>query len=208
MSVLIRIVLIGLTGASLLMSRAHADFDSAMTALKRGDFATALKDLQPLAERGDASAQHWLAVSYFSYPVTMQGDPLLAVQWYRRAAEQGYAPSQVHLGALYELGAGVTQDVAQAAAWYRRAASQGNAMALFNLALLYEAGHGVPRDPVLGAVLLHLFERSGDTITARGKLASLNKILSSEQRQEIEAVVSAWKPGMPLPAESRTGQVP
>jgi hypothetical protein len=45
----------------------------------------------------------------------------MAVQWYRKAAEAGYARAQVNLGSLYERGLGVRKDQAQAMQWYRRA---------------------------------------------------------------------------------------
>uniref|UniRef100_UPI00260B7424 tetratricopeptide repeat protein n=1 Tax=uncultured Neisseria sp. TaxID=237778 RepID=UPI00260B7424 len=56
-------------------------------------------------------------------------DDAQAVQWYRRAAEQGHAQAQVLLGVMYENGQGVRQDYAQAAQWYRRAKEQGAAEA-------------------------------------------------------------------------------
>ena len=64
----------------------------------------------------------------------------------RRAAERGDASSQNSLGALYETGRGVPQDLTEAASWYRRAAEQGHADGQFNLALAYALGRGVPQD--------------------------------------------------------------
>jgi hypothetical protein len=60
-----------------------------------------------------------------------------ALAWYRRAAEQGYAPSQRWLGSFYQNGWGVQQDYTQALVWYRKAAEQGdvaaeNAVGLFS----------------------------------------------------------------------------
>jgi TPR repeat protein len=48
-----------------------------------------------------------------------------AATWYRKAAEQGYAPAQCKLGTMYSQGHGVTQDYAEAMKWYRKAAEQG-----------------------------------------------------------------------------------
>jgi hypothetical protein len=69
-----------------------------------------------------------------------------AIQWYRKAADQGDAVAQATLGSLYEHGQGVPQDYAQAAQWFRKAADQGVASAQNNLGFLYEHGQGVPRD--------------------------------------------------------------
>ena len=49
-----------------------------------------------------------------------------AVQWYRRAAEQGHQAAQTNLGSKYRTGCGVGQDYGEAARWYRRAGNQGN----------------------------------------------------------------------------------
>jgi len=69
-----------------------------------------------------------------------------AVEWYRIAAEQGYADAQGNLGDMYESGRGVTKDDAEAARWYRKAAEQGNARAQCILGYKYENGLGVPQD--------------------------------------------------------------
>jgi TPR repeat protein len=61
-----------------------------------------------------------------------------AVQWYRKAAEQGYANAQYNLGVIYDKGDGVSQDKGQAVQWYRIAAKQGNVEAKNRLAYLSE----------------------------------------------------------------------
>ena len=71
-----------------------------------------------------------------------------AVEWYRRAAEQGKAVAQRNLGICYENGTGVTKDTVKAVEWYRRAAEQGNAEAQINLGFCYEKGTGVTKDAV------------------------------------------------------------
>lgn len=53
-----------------------------------------------------------------------------AAQWYRRAAELGYADAQNDLAKLYDDGRGVPQDNVQAYVWYSLAADRGNARAV------------------------------------------------------------------------------
>ena len=43
---------------------AHAGFDEGHAAYQRGDYATALKELNPLAHAGDAAAQTAMGVLY------------------------------------------------------------------------------------------------------------------------------------------------
>jgi TPR repeat protein len=73
-------------------------------------------------------------------------DEKQAVDWYRKAAEQGYARAQLNLGLMYESGKGVLEDDKQAVDWYRKAAKQGYARAQLNLGLMYAAGEGVLQD--------------------------------------------------------------
>ena len=66
-----------------------------------------------------------------------------AAKWYRKAAEQGYAEAQLHLGNCSRNGQGLPQNYENAAKWYRMAAEQGHVKAQFHLALCYKYGEGV-----------------------------------------------------------------
>ena len=48
----------------------------------------------------------------------------LAAFWYRKAADQGDAEAQAHLGILYEDGRGVPEDRIEAQKWYKIAVSR------------------------------------------------------------------------------------
>ena len=76
-------------------------------------------------------------------------DYLEAVEWYRKAAEQGYAKAQYKLGFAYDIGLDVPQDYLEAVKWYRKAADQGDAEAQVILGGMYAEGRGVPKDYVL-----------------------------------------------------------
>ena len=127
------------------MSAATADFTAAVSAYKRGDYATALRELRPLAEQGDAEAQYNLGVMYERGEGVPQNDRQ-AVFWYRKAAEQGDAEAQYNLGVMYERGEGIPQNGRQAVFWYRKAAEQGDAEAQYNLGVMYERGEGIPQN--------------------------------------------------------------
>ena len=66
--------------------------------------------------------------------------------WFRKAAEQNYAPAQSALGYRYYAGEGVEQDYLEAAKWYRKAADQDKALAQDKLGNCYYEGEGVPQD--------------------------------------------------------------
>src|SRR5271163_4306109 len=77
--------------------------EDGIAAYERGDFSAALQLFQPLAERGDASAQCNLGLMY------EQGRGV-ALQWHRMAAEQRNPEAQFNLGVMYEEGRGGAQD--------------------------------------------------------------------------------------------------
>ena len=80
---------------------AAQSIDAGVDAAKRGDYATALKHLRPLAEQGHAEAQYWLGWMYFNGQ-GVRRDPKEAVRWFRKAAEQGQIRAQRMLGYLEE----------------------------------------------------------------------------------------------------------
>jgi hypothetical protein len=55
-----------------------------------------------------------------------------AVQWYRKAAEQGLAEAQNNLAGMYFGGRGVPQDYVAAHLWFNLSAAQGNEIAVKN----------------------------------------------------------------------------
>ena len=63
-----------------------ADFNKGWTAAQNGDYATALKEWKPLAEKGDAVAQYNLGQMYRNGDGVPQ-DYTEAVRWWRLAAE-------------------------------------------------------------------------------------------------------------------------
>ena len=102
---------------------ASAGYDAGEAAYKRGDYATALRELRPLAEQGVAEAQFNLGVMYANGHSVPQ-DYAEAVKWFRKAAEQGNAKAQTNLGLMYGYGEVIPQDYAQAYMWYDLAASR------------------------------------------------------------------------------------
>lgn len=97
-------------------------------ALQRGDHATALEILLPLANDGNASAQWTLGFMYDTGNGVPE-DRAEAFKWYHNAADQGNAGFQKLLGDIYMVGG----DSWESAKWYRKAADQGNADAQFQL---------------------------------------------------------------------------
>jgi TPR repeat protein len=77
--------------------------EDATGASQRGDYATALRLLRPLAEQGNAVAQYNLGVMYTAGQGVAQDDRV-AVKWFRLGAEQGNPDAQANLGFMYDSG--------------------------------------------------------------------------------------------------------
>ena len=119
-----------------MLSFSHAaianDFEDWNSAIKNiGDFATALRRWQPLAEQGNADAQYNLGYIY-SHGKGVEQDYKTAVKWYALAANQGHAIAQLNLGVMYDNGSGVAQDYVKAHMWWNIAAIDGDADAIKN----------------------------------------------------------------------------
>ncbi len=106
-----------------LAAPAWAGFAEGVAAYKRGDYETALRELRPLANQGNAEAQFNLGVMYDKGEGVPQDDTE-AVKWYRKAAEQGYAEAQYSLGLMYVKGWGVPQGHVRTHMWFNLAASR------------------------------------------------------------------------------------
>jgi len=88
-----------------------------------------------------------------------------AVKWYRKAAEQGYAPAQYRLGELHYDGQGVPQDYAEAAKWQRKGADQGYVSSQTALGVTYAMGKGVSQDYAEAAKWYRKAAEQGDAYT-------------------------------------------
>jgi uncharacterized protein len=179
------ILLLGLAGPA-----TGAELDDAVAAAHRGDYATALGRLSPLAEKGDARAQFDLGFMH-AYGWGVQRNPSEAITWYRKAADQGLPIAQHFLGMAYVNGEGVRPEDAEAARWFARAAAQGFAQAQFMLGLMTLDGRGVAKDPVQGYALMVIGGQGGVRSAARivQKMA-----LTEAQRGQAQEIIDHWRP--------------
>lgn len=140
--------------ASLLMTvliavpfTAHAGLKEGLAAHDRAEYATALKELTPLAEKGNAKAQYQLG-KMLNLGQGVPPDKKEAAKWFHLAAQQGLAEAQGALGYLCLVGEGVSQNSDLALEWTRKAAQQGDATAQFNLSTMHSEAFGIQKNPV------------------------------------------------------------
>ena len=90
----------------------------------RAELQIAAKKFEDV-EQGDALGQFSIGSSYEQGRGVVQDDKE-AVKWYRKAAEQEYAPAQYNLGLMYVKGQGIIQDHVYAHMWFNIAAAHGS----------------------------------------------------------------------------------
>jgi len=96
------------------------------------------------AEAGDAAAEYELGRSMLG-PKQTDYEVAAAMPWFRRSAEQGYAPAEYIYGSTFREGR--WQNPQQLVYWWTKAAEQGEVRAQLWLGVSYEQGqNGVERD--------------------------------------------------------------
>jgi TPR repeat protein len=112
-----------------------------------------------------------------------------ALQYWSRAATQGYTHARVRLGDYYYYGWGTPVDYSSAAAQYRQASEvQRNPQAMFNLAYMHEQGLGLKQD-------LHLAKRFYDMAAETSVDAGVPVALALMKLSVMTTFHSLFSPG-------------
>ena len=151
-------------------------------AYESGDFAGALREWRPLAEKGNGVAQAGLGLLYARGQGVPQ-DHIEAVRWFRLSVEQGHAFGQNNLADMYRKGHGVLQNYPKAVLFYRLSAAQGYAPAQSRLGFMYENGNGIRRDYKKAYMWYTLAAEQGHEGADVSRM-SLGRLMSVEDRRE------------------------
>jgi TPR repeat protein len=179
------------------------DYQKGYAAFISGDYATALRELRPLAEQGHADAQTYLGLMYQYGDGVAQDNKTafkwltLAVEQWKPLAEQGDADAQYGLGGMYYKGWGVPQDYKTALKWWTLAAEQGDAEGQAGLAWMYYKGLGVPQDNVYAYMWDDIAASNGNEDGGYGRDMVAEKMTATqiEKAQGLarECVVKKYK---------------
>jgi TPR repeat protein len=161
------------------------------------------------ANAGDAAAQVQIGEQYAATAAALHNIDQAgaaykaAADWYRKAADQGFIPGEMHLAALCrDGGKGFPRDMSQAAEWYRKAAEQGNVTAQASLGVLYSIGQGVPHDDVEAYFWLDLAASvkgpNQEKYAANRQLIGTH--ITAEELDAVQERVAAWIAAHPRPA--------
>jgi uncharacterized protein len=152
-------VLIGITVVGKAVAGPLEDADGAD---KRGEYATALSLVSPLAQQGDAGAQRRMGIAY-ERGKGMPIDYVEAEKWFLRAAAQGDLDAMWNIGWIHHRGRGsFKKDFSEGEKWYLQAAEHGHLLSQTTLADTYASGDGVGRDESLAAKWYERAANQGD----------------------------------------------
>jgi TPR repeat protein len=130
---------------------AESDAEKCKSDFQDGDFVISFPHCLIAANDGNANAQYNLAQLYEKGKGTEKSISE-AVNWYRKAAEQGVLAAQTYLGLSYYSGPGemigVMKDYAEAYKWLIKSAEQGDTYSQYVIGSMYARGEGVGKDYV------------------------------------------------------------
>ena len=141
---------------SLLISSANAGLDEAVSALKTGDFKTAIfnieKEIKKVEEEDEDDTflpflHEMLARTYYRAPDDVDNDYKLAFEHFQVSTKNFDAGVQHKLGFMYYTGQGVEKDYAKAIEHLENSLKyKEKSESLLLLGKIYLAGHGVDKD--------------------------------------------------------------
>lgn len=91
--------------------------DRALAAVRRKDYAAAIRIARPLADRGDMVAGYLMGALYDRGMGVPENHPM-ALQYFRRSAGEGYSQSMRNLGTMYRSGEAGPVNYVEAYRWY------------------------------------------------------------------------------------------
>lgn len=163
---------------------AQADVKTGVDAWTQGDYVKAVNAWRPLANAGDADAQFNLGQAYkLGRGVPM--DVPIALEWFRKASEQGHLRAQDNYGLLL-----FQQNRREEALPYiRKSAERGEARSQYILGTALFNGEFVTKDWVQAYALMTRASASGLS-QATASLAQMDNYIPADQRKKGLALAS------------------
>jgi TPR repeat protein len=168
---------------------AHSGFKEGAIAYSRGDFATAVRELRPLAEQGMPAAQYLLGASLINArpPVENLAD---GEGWLRKAAGQGQLAAMRDLGALSLF---QKKNRPEARQWLLEGANRGDAESQHLMAIFLLDGPEAEASRAEAYMWLHLAAERGHVLSAV-MLGEVRPPFTPEQRADGLRRAADWKP--------------
>lgn len=138
-----------------------------------------------------------------------RGDLVVSMSLWRKAAQAGYAPSQVWLGDILDK---AEEDV-EAAEWYQKAADQGSADGEYGLGQMYLKGEGVKKDVEQGKRYIERAATKNHVDAVKMMMAAYRQggmglSVDHAQADAWETKLIAILPGYTKPVPKSSGKTP
>ena len=176
---------------------AAADVKAGVDAWEARDYAGAVREWRPLADRGDADAQFNMGQAY-KLGRGVPSDLRIAQSWSENAAQQGQHQAQANLGLiLFQEG-----QRAKALPWIKLASDSGDARAQYVLGTSLFNGDLVSKDWPRAYALMTRAAAAG-LPQAADSLSQMDKFIPLAERQKGVALARQMATGAPAAAASR-----
>ena len=104
------------------------------------DHKKVIDAILPLAEKGDGTAQHFLASRLLTV------NPSESLKWAKLSFESGCIDAAILMGTMFDEGMGVSKNPKEAFKWYLIAAKAGDVIAAGMVSQMYYQGNGVDQN--------------------------------------------------------------
>ena len=154
------------------------------------DQAKAMRLLEEGAEASSADAELELGYLYQTGKGPVKQDYTQAINWYKKAAEEGNLTAMYNLGNVYLFSDGV-QDYDQGKTYTEKAAAGNNPDAIYQMGIIYRDGLGVKMDPVAAYAWFATSARAGipEGSKSRDEVA---KSFNPAQKEAAEALTKTY----------------
>ena len=164
---------------------AMADVKAGVDAWQQGDYAKAIGAWRPLAQAGDPDAQFNMGQAY-KLGRGVPSDLSVAIDWYRKAAQQGHLRAEDNLGLLmFQQG-----DRSGALPYLQRSSMRGEARAQYIVATALFNGDLIGKDWVRAYALMTRASASG-LPQASDSLTQMDKFIPEDQRKQGLAMAAS-----------------
>ncbi|MEW6071252.1 MAG: hypothetical protein AB1726_01480 [Planctomycetota bacterium] len=165
---------------------AEALIAQGLAAMRKQDYAEAMRILLPAAQQGFAEAQCLVALMHQKGYGTPQ-NPKEAVRWYTLSSLQGWIDALFMLGQMYYQGEGEPKDLTKAADLFLLTAITGDADGLWAIGVCFAAGEGRKQDPVEGGAWL-LLAANQNHPNAKEELEKLRPTMSEQEWRAAQEI--------------------
>ncbi len=164
------------------------DLQKGIAAYQQSDYQTALIELEPLAEAGNAQAQFYVATLFLN-GWGVDANLTTAFNYYKESAAQDYLESQHITGAMYYLGWGTEKNHQKALKHFMPAAMAGDVDSQFHVGLIYFEGSAGEQDYVKAYRWFGVSAKQGKPLSVAFQ-AQAKEQLTEDELQESDIFIA------------------